>query len=71
MVKIGSIVKKIATNEVYEVERISGTMLICKAISVASLKEAEHGVPLFESEVEVVIDGETDAFNILFGDNDD
>ena len=70
MVKVGSIVKKKGTNEVYEVLELSGGMLVCKSISVVALKGSQYGVPLKESEVEVVIDGETDAFNILFGDGE-
>lgn len=71
MVKKGSIVRKTGTKEIYEVLSIVGAVLLCKSINVAALKKVEHGIPLQESEVEIMMDGETDAFDILFGDQDE
>ena len=70
MVKKGSIVKKIGSKEIYEVLEVVGLVLMCKSLNVAFLKKQEHSVPLKESEVEILIDGETTALDILFGESD-
>lgn len=68
MVKTGSIVRRVGTKEIYEVISIVGSVLMCKSVNVPALKKIEHNIPLQESEVEIMIDGETDAFDILFGE---
>jgi len=68
MVKKGSIVKKNGTKEIYEVLSIVGSILMCRAVNVPSLKNHPSYIPLQVSEVDVMMDGETDAFDILFGD---
>ena len=68
-IKIRNIVRKIGTNEVYEVENIIGQMLLCKPINTTVDHELKI-VPLKASEVEVLMDQETDAFNILFKHDD-
>lgn len=71
MVKKGSIVRKTGTKEIYEVLEVMGTIVLCKSVNVAALKKLPHNIPMQVSEVEVMMDGETDAFDILFGDRDD
>lgn len=71
MVKKGSIVKRTGTKEIYEVLSIVGKVLLCKSVNIPALRKLEHNIPLQESEVEIMMDGETDAFDILFGDSDE
>lgn len=66
-VKIRNIVRVKGTNEVYEVDNIIGELLICKPINVKTDMEK---VPIRKSEVEVVMDQETDIFNVLFKQDD-
>lgn len=68
-VKIRSIVRKKDTNEVYEVEQIIGDMLLCKPVNVVVEHEIKM-VPLKVSEVDVLMDQETDIFNVLFKHDD-
>lgn len=68
MVKKGSIVRRTGTKEIYEVLEVNGKILLCKSVNVAALKKSKHSIPMQESEVEIMMDGETDAFEILFGD---
>ena len=66
-IKIRNIVQVKGTNEVYEVLDIIGEVLLCKPINHNLDKTyAKHGLPIKKSEVEVLMDEETDAFNILF-----
>jgi hypothetical protein len=66
-VKIKNIVRVKGTMEVYEVINIIGKVLLCKPINHNVDKAfVKHGLPLREDEVEVVMDQETDAFNLLF-----
>lgn len=71
MVKKGSIVRKTGTKEIYEVIDQTGNILLCKSVNVAALKKLDHNIPLQVSEVEIMMDGETNAFDILFGEEDD
>jgi hypothetical protein len=66
-IKIRNIVRVKGTTEVYEVLNIIGDLLLCKPIN-KNLDKAfqKHGMPLKKTEVEVVMEEETDAFNILF-----
>ena len=70
-VKIKNIVRIKGTNEVYEVINIIGELLLCKPINHNVDKAyIKHGIPVKTSEVEVVMDQETDAFNLLFKKDD-
>jgi hypothetical protein len=71
MVKKGSIVRKTGTKEIYEVLEVNGKILLCKSVNVAALKKIACNIPMQTSEVEIMMDGETDAFDILFGDRDE
>jgi hypothetical protein len=66
-IKIRNIVRLLGTNEIYEVDNIIGELLLCKPINVVALKE-HRVIPIKKSEVEVIMDKETDAFNLLFKD---
>ena len=68
-IKKNSIVRKLDTNEVYEVISISGNLIIGVPININSLKGVP--VPLKVSEIEMLMEEETDAFNLLFRDDDD
>lgn len=66
-IKIKNIVRVKGTLEVYEVINIIGEMLLCKPINKNLEADfVKHGLPLKKSDVEVVMDQETDAFNLLF-----
>jgi hypothetical protein len=66
-IKIKNIVRVKGTTEVYEVINIIGKMLLCKPINHNVDKAfIKHGMPIKAEEVEVVMDQETDAFNLLF-----
>lgn len=65
-IKKNSIVRKKDTNEIFEVEEIIGNMLLCKPVNVPAIKDKK--VPMVSHEVEVLLDGETDVFNLLFRD---
>ena len=66
-VKIRNIVRLKGTSEVYEVLDIVGQMLLCRPIN-KNLDKAyvKYGMPLKAADVEVIMDQETDAFNLLF-----
>jgi len=66
-IKIKNIVRVKGTTEVYEVINIIGELLLCKPIN-KNLDKAyiKHGMPIKAMDVEVVMDQETDAFNLLF-----
>ena len=66
-IKIKNIVRVKGTMEVYEVINIIGELLLCKPINKNLEKEyIKHGLPIKASEVEIVMDQETDVFNMLF-----
>jgi hypothetical protein len=67
MVKNGNIIKNIGTKEVYEVISVVGTMLMCKPVNQPDIGIL---VPMRIVDVEVMIEDETEAFNILFRKND-
>lgn len=71
MVKKGSIVIKRETNELYEVVDIIGTLLVGKPVNSPYIKNLTNNVPLKISEVDLLLDEGTDAFNILFGENEE
>jgi hypothetical protein len=64
VIKKNSIVRRISTSEVYEVVEIVGKLLLCDPINLPSQKGIK--TPLTEDEVEVIMDEETDTFNLLF-----
>lgn len=63
-IKKNSIVRRKDTNEVFEVEEIIGNMLLCKPVNIPSIKDKK--VPMTADEIEVILEGETDVFNVLF-----
>lgn len=63
-IKPNNIVRKIGTNEVYEVVTVTGKIIMCNPVNPRSYKG--YPVPLKLDEVEVIMEEETDAFNILF-----
>mgnify|MGYP006275467297 CR=1 FL=1 len=65
-IKKNSIVRRKDTNEVFEVEEVVGTILLCTPVNVPAIKDKK--IPMKIDEVEVVLDGETDVFNLLFRD---
>jgi len=66
-IKIKNIVKLKETNEIYEVINIIGDILLCKPINALLDKTFQkYGLPLKKEDVEVMMDQETDALNILF-----
>lgn len=67
--KINSIVKHVNTKEVYEVIDIKGSIVLCNPINLPSLKN--HQIPFKINELEVMMEEETDAFDILFGNKDE
>jgi len=71
-IKVKNIVRVRGTSEVYEVINIIGKVLLCKPINRNLSKEfIKHGMPIKADEVEVLMDEETDAFNLLFKGNSD
>lgn len=68
-VKIRNIVRRKGTNEVYEVDNIIGELILCKPINTTVDHELKI-IPLKISEVEVLMDQETDIFNVLFKHDD-
>jgi hypothetical protein len=66
-IKIKNIVRIKGSSEVYEVINILGKVLLCKPIN-KNLDKAfvKYGMPIKADEVEVVMEEETDAFNLLF-----
>lgn len=64
-----NIVRKLNTNEVFEVLMVSGKVLLCNPVN----SKGHDGipVPLKIDEVEVLMEEETDVFNLLFRDNSD
>jgi hypothetical protein len=69
-IKKNSIIRKINTNEIYEVVEKIGTIVVCKSVNVPALKDVSL-IPLKENEIELIMDGETDAFNLLFREDSD
>ena len=67
-IKINSIVRVKGTNQVFEVINIIGTMAYCEAVTSPELKGAT--VPFKLSELEVLMEEESDAFNLLFRSDD-
>lgn len=65
-IKVNNIVRRIGTNEVFEITEVHGKVILGKPINVPSLKQI--AVPLTEQEVEIIMDEETDVFNLLFKD---
>lgn len=65
--KVNSIVKHKDTKEVYEVILMIGSMVLCRPVNLPSLKDKE--VPFRADELEVMMEEETDIFNVLFKDN--
>lgn len=66
-IRVNNIVRIKGTNEVFEVVNIKGEILICRPVNTSSNSlVAAFGLPLKRSEVEVMMEEETDAFNILF-----
>ncbi len=68
-IKRNSIVRRISTSEVFEVVDIVGKLLLCDPINLPSLKGLK--VPLTEDEIEVIMDEDTDVFNLLFRSDTD
>lgn len=66
-IKVNSIVKNKNTKEIYEVISITGVIALCKAVNLP----IDDLVPFRLSELEVMMEDETDAFNILFRGDDD
>lgn len=64
-IKIRNIVRVKGTNEVYEVSDIIGELLLCKPVNTPIISNFT-AIPIKNSEVEVIMDKETDIFNILF-----
>jgi hypothetical protein len=67
-VKIKNIVRAKNTNEIYEVVNIIGELLICKPVNHSTGHKGvdKIGLPMKVDDVEVMMDEETDAFNLLF-----
>lgn len=63
-IKVNSIVRVKGTNQIFEVIAVTGSIALCEAVTSPELKGAT--VPFKLNELEILIDGETDAFNILF-----
>lgn len=68
-IKKNSIVKVKGTNQVFEVIEVTGAIALCLPITSTSLRGSK--VPFKLDELEVLIDGETDAFNLLFREDAD
>jgi hypothetical protein len=62
----GYIVKK--DNQIYEITQVFGAFALGRAIKPDNTLE-DLEVPLSFSDIEVIIEEITDAFNILFDDN--
>jgi hypothetical protein len=73
-IKLKSIVRRIGTNEIYEVIGIYGDMISCKSIN--NRYDGVHpilndNIPFATEELELMMEEETDVFNILFREDDE
>lgn len=64
-IRVNNIVRLKGTNKFYEVTEIIGEIALCKSINEHN-EAFKNGWPFKKSELEVIMDEDTDAFNILF-----
>lgn len=66
-IKVDYIVRHIGSKEVYEVLDVIGSMALCKSVSHPAAAPTAFKLV----ELEVLMDEETDAFNVLFRSDDE
>lgn len=63
--KIGNIVKHIGSGQILEITGIVGKLILCKPLDMNA-----H-IPYKQDELEIIMEEETEAFNILFKDDEE